>query len=198
MDLRQNCKIHKTLTRTSKYHLSCRTARVVLVPRENLIPNQERDHQGSGLPSHTYCDGGWLLFSSKSFSVPPQRRNRYAQALQPTNACNVAAAATTMHVRETGRGAERPIILQGATAAPAVGHIRLPDQFYQGLHFGLSAWNEWGEKVSSETACSGYTLDYGVWGQDGSKKWRSWSKFRCLSCFAGLMSVALLLGLSSQ
>lgn len=54
-----------------------------------------------------------------------------------------------MHTGEVGRGVQRAIILQGGTAAPKEGHIRLPDQFYQGLHFGLSAWDEWGEKVSA-------------------------------------------------
>lgn len=57
-------------------------------------------------------------------------------------------AATTMYIGEMGREVKRPIILQGTMAAPKEGHMRLPDQFYQGLHFGLSAWDEWGEKVS--------------------------------------------------
>lgn len=53
-----------------------------------------------------------------------------------------------MYIGEMGREVKRPIILQGTMAAPKEGHMRLPDQFYQGLHFGLSAWDEWGEKVS--------------------------------------------------
>lgn len=39
------------------------------------------------------------------------------------------------------------VILQGAAAAGKEGHLRLPEQFYQGVHLGLSAWDEWGEKA---------------------------------------------------
>ncbi len=60
------------------------------------------------------------------------------------------AVATTIHVGEGGRGT---VILQGGTAASKEGHLRLPGQFYQGLHFGISAWNTWGEKVSSGSRC---------------------------------------------
>eukprot|EP00903_Cladosiphon_okamuranus_P014096 g13102.t1 len=58
--------------------------------------------------------------------------------------------ATTIRIGEMRGEAKRPIVLQGATAAPKEGHMRLPDQFYQGLHFGLAAWDEWGEKLDDE------------------------------------------------
>ncbi|CAM9737427.1 unnamed protein product [Ectocarpus sp. 12 AP-2014] len=56
--------------------------------------------------------------------------------------------ATTINIGEGSRGSHRHVVLQGATAAPKEGHLRLPDQFYQGVHFGVSAWDIWGEKLT--------------------------------------------------
>ncbi|CAN0165148.1 unnamed protein product [Hapterophycus canaliculatus] len=49
-----------------------------------------------------------------------------------------------------GRPRQVKVILQGATVASQEGHLRLPDQFYQGLHFGVSAWDSWGDKLTEE------------------------------------------------
>ncbi|CAM9239896.1 unnamed protein product, partial [Scytosiphon promiscuus] len=61
--------------------------------------------------------------------------------------------ATTIQIDGGGRGGQPhqlKVILQGATIAPKEGHLRLPDQFYQGVHFGVSAWDSWGEQLADE------------------------------------------------
>lgn len=50
----------------------------------------------------------------------------------------------------TGAGT---VILQGLTATSSGKYVKLPDQFYQGIHIGLSAWDKWGEKVRDVWLC---------------------------------------------
>lgn len=77
-------------------------------------------------------------------------------------------AATTMHIGEgAGRG-QRSVILQGGTTASKEGHLRLPDEFYQGLHYGVSAWDIWGEQVGS---LGWFAFLRGVWRVGTCRKW---------------------------
>lgn len=73
--------------------------------------------------------------------------NENAATVATAAANNAASVATTMHIGERAGRGQRSVILQGGTTASKEGHLRLPDEFYQGLHFGVSAWNIWGEKV---------------------------------------------------
>ncbi len=36
------------------------------------------------------------------------------------------------------------VVLQGSQKAGDAGHVNLPLSFYEGIHFGVSAWNPWG------------------------------------------------------
>ncbi len=41
------------------------------------------------------------------------------------------------------------VTLQGSQKAGDIGHIKLPLSFYEGIHFGISAWNPWGNASRS-------------------------------------------------
>lgn len=78
-------------------------------------------------------------------------------------------SATTIQISGAGRGGQPhqlEVILQGATVARKEGHLRLPDQFYQGLHFGVSAWDLWGEQVRPAVGYLAFATD--LEGSEGS------------------------------
>lgn len=87
------------------------------------------------IPNETTASGFFLI------RYPDPRSNHAFQFVLARDTDPPAKSATKMHI------GGRDMILQGTTTPGDEGHLRLPLQFYRGVHLGLSAWDEWGEKV---------------------------------------------------